>query len=313
MNKTQLTFLALTVSTLTLTGCKQDDSSDLSSYSGNTNPANLSSAAVANRYIDNYSAVNYSLAVSDLTGTRSATTLSTRSAATRSINNTPQTRTLSSNNPPSSLANIKLARSVDDTVYGNCGGYLEYDGYYDNASDYIDVIANARDYCDDQQYFNGYFYLEGYGEYSANGSDLTVEFEDFNYDDNYYGVSYTFNGQSHLQDHYPTSLTTSNMVIQDYSLGRSYMLRNWQEQIDQSSDPETLFLSGELYDNREGYVIVSTLTPLIMGAYNTPEAGQLRLRGSRSVAWVTFYSNGYLIEVDDNNDGFLDDEQYYIY
>ena len=324
MKQRYLATSALTVTVIALSGCNQNDSSDLSSYTGNTQPAYLSSAVVANQFIDNVSAVTYSLTVSDLTGTRTVTrsltprTLltpesTTTAPVTKTATTNRQPRTLQARNIQTNLANLKVARSVDDTYVGLCGGYLDYVGFYDNQTDYIDVTARASNYCDNQQVYNGYFYLEGYGEYSDYGYDLNIGFEAFNYRDDYYGVNYTLNGQSRFQEAYPLFFTTSNMVIRDRQLRKTYMLRNWQEVVDEGVYPENQTLSGELYDGSLGYVNISTIDPLVIGAYDYPESGQLRLRGDRSVAWVTFYGSGYLIEVDANNDGYLDDEGLYRY
>ena len=286
MLKIPVSLAVLTVVLTALTGCKSGNSpGDLYTYNGNTQPATLSSTAIANVYINHYSAANYSLTASDLTGTRSA------------INLSAQTRTPS----------IRAARPVNDTYSGTCEGYIDYNGSYDNQIDYIDVLATASNYCEYDEVYNGYLFIEGYGY------DLELGFDNFNYRDDYYGTSFTLNGSLRIEDGYPLSLSTSNVVIQDNRLNQTTLLRNWREWIDHSQYPETLQLSGELYDDTWGYVLVDTLERLVMGDYDQYESGTIRLLGDRSTAWVTFFGSGYLIEVDANNDSFIDEDDLFSY
>ena len=282
MNRTLLKLSTLSLVIVSLSACNSA-SDDVNNYTGTTSPAYLSSAAVANLFVDNYQASTYGLTASDLTGVRIT---STRASLTRS-------------------ATVKVSRPVDDTYYGECGGYIDYRGRYDDDTDYIDVTATANNYCNYDETFNGFFALEGYSY------DLRVDFENFDYRDDYYNLSFTLNGQTRFEDNYPIYGTTSNMVIDDYQLNQTYMLRNWSELVDARIDPEGVFISGEIYDSTFGYVEVTTLEPIVPDGEG--QTGQIVLFGEDSIAWITFYSSGYLVEVDVNDDGFIDDDDLYTY
>jgi len=277
-----LSTLGLVVASLA--GCNSVTEYNVGEYTGNTSAAELNSSAVANRFIENYFAVNYSLTVSDLSGSPAYT----RSTQTRSIN----------------LRSVQL---VDNTYYGECGGYLDYQGIYDDFDDYLDVEVSAQNFCEYDERFDGEMIIQGYPD------ALNIGYVNFNYRDDYYGTDYTLYGDILIEEHYPLTKVTTNLVVDDNLRRESYRLRHWQELIDESVYPSERSLSGEITDSLFGSVNVVTLQPIITDYYGLPESGQLLILGDRSSAWVTFYSSGYLVEVDSNNDSFIDDSDLYNY
>ncbi|MEA3404877.1 MAG: hypothetical protein U9R28_03945 [Pseudomonadota bacterium] len=277
-----LSTLGLVVASLA--GCNNVTEHNVSVYTGNTSAAELNSSAVANRFVENYFAVNYSLTVSDLSGSP----VYTRSTQTRSIN----------------LRSVQL---VDDTFYGECGGYLDYQGIYDDFDDYLDVEVSAINFCEYGERFDGEMLIQGYPD------ALSIDYLNFNYRDDYYGTDYTLYGDVLIEERYPLTKVTTNLIVDDNLLRQSYRLRNWQEIFDESVYPSERSLSGEITDSVFGSVEVVTLQPIITDYYGQPEAGQLLILGYRSSAWVTFYSSGYLVEVDRDDDAFIDDSDLYGY
>jgi len=71
--KVKATLIGLVISALSGCVSSQNDSTDLSSYTGNTSPASLNSTNNANIYVETYNRSTNSLAASDVTNTRTTT------------------------------------------------------------------------------------------------------------------------------------------------------------------------------------------------------------------------------------------------
>lgn len=262
-------------------GGGSDDTASSIAYTGSTAPASLNSPVIASNYISTYTSYSSTSSTTTLSSPASSSTASTSTTAS--------------------------IQSISETLNGECGGSMKITGTGDNTTGYIDVDVTSNDYCNYGIIGDGNMSMKGYSDdFTLNLNTLTTKYPSYN-------INMTLAGDINVQ--YTTSLisTYSNsLVVKDNTANKSYKLANWLENLNLGVYPEQLTLSGKMYHQDYGYVTVSTIDNIEIGV-TYPQAGKIEMLGDNSVAWVTFYSSNYLVEIDNNDDGFIDQSTTYSY
>ena len=98
-----------------------------------------------------------------------------------------------------------------------------------------------------------------------------------------------------------TSSVTMSVILSDSVSGRTYWMKDYTLTLTGSS----LSMTGTYYDPIHGYVVISTVTPLTVSAFDgTPTTGQLLFHGANGTkARLTFISGGYTVDADTVGNG----------
>lgn len=97
------------------------------------------------------------------------------------------------------------------------------------------------------------------------------------------------------------SSVTMSVILSDSVSGHTYWMKDYTLTLTGSS----LSMTGTYYDPVHGYVVISTVTPLAVSAFDgTPASGQLLFHGANGTkARLTFTSGGYTVEADTAGNG----------
>jgi hypothetical protein len=244
-------------------------------YTGISTPASLSTPAVASSYIVSYRG---------------------SSSAVGATQATPS-------NATSSSASTRTVQNIDDVAYGDCGGSLTVSGTVDDQTEYLDIYTVSNDFCNAGLTANGRLDIKGYL------TDMNISLNGFTATST--EINTTVYGSVNYSENSPYITTTITAVVKDNLLNATYKLDNWTEQLNSGVYPNEQTISGKYYIDDMGYVTVSTLEALTLDYYGVADSGKIQLNGKSSTAFVTFYSGSYLVEVDNDNDGSIDDSQVY--
>lgn len=204
---------------------------------------------------------------------------------------------------------IRELQLVDSTSYGNCGGYMNMVGTIDDTTSEFDLEIDYSKYCDDD------FYADGLVLGNGTLEDMTLIFQNTTYGK---GISrFTISGsttQKELTVIDRTTLTlitvdqqTLNLLMIDQDTNEQIQFENYI-QITKKDFPYEKTENGTLYHSEYGRAEVETIESMIKSSYaDRPSSGKLKFTGANSFAYITFYSSGYLVEVDTDGDGIIND------
>lgn len=210
--------------------------------------------------------------------------------------------------PSSSQPSNSVPReALNETETGSCGGTLSINGEYDDEQGDFDITSIANDYDDCSMTMDGEYAMEG------NWEDFTLTFDNFNMVDNNNDFNMTMDGTSRMVESNDVYTTTLNIEFAESISGEAIKYENLVSTLDESSYPGEITITGNFYEKSRGYVTISTLEALTVGSYDGPDGGKLKLSGDNSAAYITFYSSGYDIEVDTDNDGNIDETDSVLY
>jgi hypothetical protein len=115
-------------------------------------------------------------------------------------------------------------------------------------------------------------------------------------------TSITLSGQLTASVSGSTKTTTMTLAITDTISNRTVVLKDYTLQLYNNS---SLTVTGTYFDPVNGYVVISTLTPLSVSDLSvSPTAGRLLFTGSNGTkARLTFTSSGYIVDVDTVGNG----------
>jgi len=282
MHQSTFKMTLATVLTVSLSACGGGGGSGSSesaiSYDGVTSAATLSSTDQANDYVNTYDDFSDTLTESSVSQTRSTTTRSS----------------------------LKTVHSLNESESGQCGGSIKLSGTYDDVREYIDIDYIADQYCNYDSVIDGTMSMVG------TDNDFTLVFNRLHVDYPDANLNALIHGDIDYLEGSASTTARTNIILKDYTQNKSFKLENWVENINTTTYPQELSISGKLYNPTHGYVTVSTLQPIIQGSSH-PESGEIKLIGNNSTAYVTFYSASYEVELDADNNASIDDSQVYYY
>lgn len=203
-----------------------------------------------------------------------------------------------------SAANSK-SLAATESAQGSCGGSATVT---DNSTEnQIDYSLNANNFCDED--IDGDRY-EANGELSLSGTfdpyNVAMFADNFTINYPFFEINASIDGDISIQViEAITSTFSEQITTKDNNSGKTLMRENWFEEYD--LDSGTLDLSGRVFHPQQGFVDLRTVSLLEVDSSSLyPVAGEVILLANDSQAWITFYSGGYLVEVDVNNDNIVD-------
>jgi len=192
------------------------------------------------------------------------------------------------------------------TMAGDCGGAASYTlSANDSTGAFVGSIT-FNGYCSEGTTLSSRMNVSG--QFDPNTSDLTqmsLSFPSLTVSDGSKtatmagSVSFTLaadgNGGTEAMD----------LVLRDSATQKSFWVHNFQASIASGTDADQVSMSGRFYDPEDGYVALSTLTPLtIPYAADLPTQGTLLFAGKdNTAARLTFNVDGALLLVDADGDG----------
>lgn len=270
-------------------------------FNGNTAQASVTSANAKALSVDAYQ------------GGMNGTQLSVVGVSSPGGTASPQ----SSASRPMSLANILLNAakktlepsvqysaniagvSVQETVAGPYGGTAQYSISANQLTGEFNGALLFSGYSGEQgSHVNGNVNFSGTYDFSTKTfSTISISIVAISITEN--GKSYAAAGSISESLSGATASLAMSFVLKDGQTGKTYWVKDFAITYTQGS-PQTLTISGTYYDHDNGYVIISTVTPLqISNLGGEPTAGVLLFSGRNgSKARLTFNDNGYRVEVD---------------
>lgn len=202
--------------------------------------------------------------------------------------------------------------AATETGQGSCGGSATITD--NSTNNQINYSLNANNFCDEDGDGDRY---EADGQLGLSGSiepyNINMLANNFTINYPFFEVNASIDGDIYIEVNDAITRSFSNQITtRDNSTGRTFMREDWSEEY--NSDNGTLALSGRMFHPQLGYVVLSTLNLLEVDSTSLyPVAGGVRLLSNESQAFISFYSGGYLVEADINNDDIIDFSQDYLY
>lgn len=259
-------------------------------YSGLTEPASIDSPDTVSTYVEIYQDT-----------TNAAAGLESLSFGT----STPAST--------STLASISMkSKAASESASGSCGGSATLT---DNSTDsLVNLSIDANNFCE-YDYDDNRVTIDGFMSMSGTFEpmNMRVVLKEFSMSHPAYDVSTWMDGnmETTQTDQYIETFSTK-LTVNSTTGDETYMVKDWKERYYSSSDE--VVLTGRMYHPTYGYVTVTTVENVQMDYYaNNPISGVLLLQGANSSANVTFSSEGYYVEVDQNGDDIIDYTNSYSY
>lgn len=280
-----------------LAGCGGGEGGSFSNipaaYTGKTTQATVTTANAKALSADAYSGSQFSSAVSGIAKTADAegdhAALMQRTAVV--LENSVATIIAA----PKSGAKV-VAATIQNTEYGYGGSF----SYTINANQATGVFTGTLTFLQYQE-TSGSVAMDGEIIFSGAYNMTSGAFTNLNMSmNNLIGtegsVSYSMTGTVSLSTSGTTKNVTMSVVLTDIVSKRTYLLQDFSLTLTGSS----LTVSGLYYDYVNGYVVISTVTPLTVSAIDaTPTSGQLLFTGSNGTkARLTFSGAVSTIEAD---------------
>ncbi len=310
--------------TILLAGCGDAGGTPSNlSYTGSTSPAALNPTNSASLLGDAYSGGNSGLSISNVHAgladysagaSRRPRTIVLTEGLISFVRRAAADDTLARPDVAATIANIPRT-----TLTGNCGGTATIDGSYDDGTRSISLSANLNKYCQDGTTLNGTVGASGLGiadgQQNINPTSLTVTLSglDAAYSGDAFSAAGTISiapqaGHAYINDN---AIMTIDLLLKDTATAKIYKLKNFKVSLSSTIATvsyEDITLNGRYYDPDQGYIDVSTPTPLRL-IYNDqwPSSGSLRASGLNSTATLTAQSNTtYQLDVDTDGNGSTD-------
>jgi hypothetical protein len=221
----------------------------------------------------------------------------------------PQKATLLRKQPTAAFVPNNIVRTSTYQLQGDSGGTASY------SLETNDLTGSFFGTIVFQSFASGGVVVDGtadvLGTFDVNRQEFsrfTLSFRSLTFSSDGFTVSLTgslswgFNFSSN------TETLSMNMVLLDQTTGKTYWYNNYELVTVYSGSILTQTISGRYYDHNNGYVDITTLTPLVTDYGNQwPSEGSLAFTGDLG-RWVrlNFHANTLVIEADTNSDGSSD-------
>ncbi len=294
-----------------------DGDSNLSggiTYTGNANPAILTTANGADLITGAYTAGANGSSIGSVAGTldapESGGTAPARPFALYQSLNALMARLSPAAVSASSTARAVQSRSETLPSEEGCGGNLTPTGNaqisfsYDDVTGDFDGSAVFNAYCAEGESLSGSATLSG--RINVATSDfISMTISTHNLTVISGSDNYTINGEVSVDPGASSQTVNMDLLIQDNISGKTVWLNNFTLTVTAGIDSELISAHGRYYNPDEGYVILATPSPLqIMHVDDWPSSGSLTVTGANGKATLTALSNTvYRVDVDLGDDG----------
>lgn len=198
----------------------------------------------------------------------------------------------------------KETRSTSGSLSGDCGGSAAYAITADSVTRNFSGSFTFSSYCNEAATITGSFSFSGtldvddsFATTSLALSELTLVTSE---------LSLTVDGTVTTSASGATVTITSNLVLRDNATSTSYKTENLVVTAVAAASSASITLAGRVYHPSEGYVTLSTPTPLVVETGdNYPSSGTFVATGANngSVTVTALTNTTYQIEIDVNGDG----------
>ncbi len=204
--------------------------------------------------------------------------------------------------------------TVEDTVFGDCGGSASYSISVDNQTGDFNGSFNFDSYCDDGVTINGGVSFSG--QIDVDTDELLIFTFSFNSLTCSTGSdSFTLNGSISWDVTGSPATVTMNMYLRDNITNKVYWVQNYTIDATEGAGYVDVDVSGRYYDPDYGYITITTSPPLrIYDNDDYPSEGILVITGNtgseggHTRARLTALSpTTYQVEADTDGDGLYDD------
>ena len=211
---------------------------------------------------------------------------------------------LAARNAQSAANPAKEARSTSGSLTGDCGGSATYAIAADSVTRSFSGSFTFASYCNEATTITGSFSFSGsldvddsFATTSLALSELTLVTSD---------QSLTIDGTVTTSASGATITITSNLVLRDNTTAKTYKTEDLVVTAVAATSSASITFTGRVYHPTEGYVTLSTPTPLVVVAGDHyPSSGTFVATGANNgTVTVTALSNTtYQVEIDINGDG----------
>jgi len=197
-----------------------------------------------------------------------------------------------------------VAVTAQDTISGPYGGTASYSiDVNENSGAFSGTLSfNAFKGLQDSSVTGSVGFSGTYNSSSGSFSAIKIGFSALAISEG--GASYTASGDISLSQSATTKNVSISLVLKDGVTGKTYWVRDYSCILTTGS-PQTITITGTYYDHDNGYVNITTPTPLRTSSASTlPTSGTFLSSGANgSKARLTFISGGYSVEVDSQGTG----------
>ena len=200
------------------------------------------------------------------------------------------------------------------TLTDSCGlgGYVDYDKSYENTSGEFQATYWFYDFCDKGSFINGVVSSSGFVN-PADPDELYTATQRFR---KLTDGSATLSGRISVNAAGSPIVIVFNALIRDETTGKVYKISNYTLEIVEYSDPDpassyiTVDVSGRFYNPDYGYIELSTVSLLVIGALDEhPRSGAIVIEGkdNKAIKLTANDNTSCKIEADLDGDGDFDD------
>lgn len=278
-----------------LTGCGGGGgtSNTSSSYKGSTTQATVTASNAKALSVDAVNDVQNATAIG-IVG-KNLSGVSATSPKVVAIKNTLE-------NSISRIQAKSAAKTVASTEQGTEYGYSGSFNYAGNFNESTGVFTGSisfnqyREMADTASLSGSITFAGVFNQATDEFSSLNITLTDLQ--SSLESETLVLNGSMALTNAGYTQNLSLSLVLLDVGSNRTYWLKDFTLAL----SGDTMTVSGVYYDHLNGYVVISTVTPLTVSSYSgEPTSGQLLFSGSNGTkARLTFTSSGYTLEVDEN-------------
>ena len=204
--------------------------------------------------------------------------------------------------------------TVNDIVFGGCGGIASYTITVDDETGDFNGSLNFLSYCDDGVTITGRVGFTGQVNVNLGHALLRFSFNFYNLTGTSGSDSFTLNGNISCDVTVSPTIITMSMLLHDNSTGKVYWVQNYEMRVTEGANYVDIEVSGRYYDPDYGYVNIDTPDPFcIYNVDDCPSDGVLVVTGDTGTAGgptiarlTALSSTTYQVEADTNGDGFYD-------
>ena len=318
-NWRQYTRLILSAAALTALGaCGGGGEGNLSggiTYSGNANPAVLSTGNGADLITEAYTAGANGSAVGDFAGTLDTQSDIGKAAPARPLTLYRSVSAVMAQLSPASAADsgpTRALQSRSDTFPSqeSCGGNTTPTGNVQSTFSYDDVTGDFDGNAIFTSFCAGGQSISGSATLSGRLDVATQDFIGMTISTNGLTVisgsdNYAFKGEVNIELGAGSQTVSMDLLFRDNATQKTVWLNNFVLAVSSGTNSELISASGRYYNPDEGYVTLATPTPLeIMQFDDWPSAGTLTATGANGKVTLSALSNTvYRVDVDIGDDG----------
>ena len=210
------------------------------------------------------------------------------------------------------------AVTVNENFPGSCGGTVNYNLNVNEKSGSFSGTFNYNNYCEDNETVNGSMDISGIINLNTLqfAGTLSITFNSFSIVDS--SDSYVLKGN--ITTNYATINSDifyqmeGSLTIKDNNDDQTYLMENFIMTITEGLGYEDVVLTGRFYDPDNGYVNLTTPTPMhYEGSNEFPSSGAMIATGangtggnSSTTTLTALSSTTYQIDIDEDGDGLID-------